>query len=54
MSALLARSVDGIVAVPCCSNAELFTEIQHNGMPPVLVDRYLPDAQSLADVPKAN
>lgn len=54
LSALLARSVDGIVAVPCCSNAELFTGIQHNGMPLVLVDRYLPDAQSLSYVTTDN
>lgn len=54
LSALLARSVDGIVAVPCSSNAELFAGIQRDGMPLVLVDRYLPEVQSLSYVTTDN
>ena len=46
LSALLARRVDGIVAAPCGSNAELFASVQEGGMPLVLIDRCFPGIQS--------
>ena len=54
LSALLARRVDGIVAAPCGSNAELFASVQEGGMPLVLIDRYLPDAGMLSYVTTDN
>lgn len=54
LSALLARGVDGIVAVPCSNNAGLFAGVQRDGMPLVLVDRYLPEVQSLSYVTTDN
>lgn len=54
LSALLARRVDGIVAVPCGNDAELFTGVQQGGVPLVMVDRYLPGASSLSYVTTDN
>lgn len=54
LSALLARRVDGIIAAPCGNDATLFAGVQHGGMPLVLIDRYLPDAEELSYVTTDN
>lgn len=54
LSSLLARSVDGIIAVPCGDDAELFCNVQRSGVPLVMVDRYFADAADLSYVTTDN
>lgn len=54
LASLLGRRVDGIVAVPCGDDKQLYTGVQASGVPIVLVDRYLPDVDELSYVTTDN
>lgn len=54
LSALLARHVDGILAVPCGISSESFLRIKASGLPVVLVDRFLTDTNELSYVTTDN
>ena len=40
ISTLLARQVDGIIAIPCGQQTEAFTQLERSEVPVVVVDRY--------------
>lgn len=40
LNSLLSRQVDGIIAVPCGQDPEMFENVNRHGVPVVLIDRY--------------
>ncbi|MEG0807830.1 MAG: LacI family DNA-binding transcriptional regulator [Alistipes sp.] len=54
LSALLARRVDGIIAAPCGNDPVPFLRIRDNGIPVVMIDRYLPNSSEFSYVTTDN
>ena len=53
-SALLARSVDGIIAFPCGKKSFIYDKAVENGIPVVIVDRYFEGDSSMPSVTTDN
>ena len=55
LSALLARNVDGVIAIPCSNkNSSLFAKVAAKGIPIVIVDRYFEDSTDIPFVTTDN
>ena len=44
ISSLMSRQVDGLIAVPCGDNPDLYEDINRNFIPVILIDRYFSDS----------
>lgn len=51
---LLARGVDGIIAIPCGNEKSAFQSVKEKGLPVVIVDRYFKDEADLSFVTTDN
>lgn len=51
---LLARNVDGVIAVPCADNSNLYSKITDKEIPLVIVDRYFSDSRDTSFVTTDN